>query len=291
MSSTTEQGPEAHPRHFALAATRRPGLRAGLSLGADAADPRRPSAKVRDIFLTVQGIPGITASPEGTSKYDHRPSCATSGHWSSARCGRPARAGAGGAGRDRHRALHQRVRPPAAGAGDRLRHRPAGRRTLRGFRGLGDLCLAASLPPGLPLGGGVPGLDHALRPAGLPWSSILTAGLMLAIMVVPIMTAICREIFAADPAAERGGRAGPGRHPLGDGPGGRPPLRRLRQVSAGDARAGPGDGGDHGGRAGACRRPASSTLNLISLDEHPRRSRRTSPTASRRPAASPVNGR
>ena len=51
--------------------------------------------------------------------------------------------------------------------------------------------------------------------------------IVLAVMVIPIITAICREVFLQTPAPPRGGRAGPRRDALGDDPDGRAAVRRA----------------------------------------------------------------
>ncbi len=58
--------------------------------------------------------------------------------------------------------------------------------------------------------------------------TILTASIVLAVMVIPIMTAICREVFLQTPQAPRRGRPRPGSHEMGDGAHGRAALRPLR---------------------------------------------------------------
>ena len=95
------------------------------------------------------------------------------------------------------------------------------------------------------------------RPSGTG-RTILTAGLVLAIMILPIITAISREVFAADPAPARGGRARPRRHPLGDDPAGGLPLRPLRHGLRRDARPRPRARRDDGRRDGALRPAAAS---------------------------------
>ena len=46
----------------------------------------------------------------------------------------------------------------------------------------------------------------------------MTAGLILAIMITPIITAVTREVFATVPAVAEGRAPTPGRDPLGDDP-------------------------------------------------------------------------
>ena len=64
-------------------------------------------------------------------------------------------------------------------------------------------------------------------PASATGRTILTAGIVLAIMILPIITAITREVFLQTPRCT-GGRARPRRDPLGDDPDGGLPLRTLR---------------------------------------------------------------
>ena len=51
---------------------------------------------------------------------------------------------------------------------------------------------------------------------GSSGTSLLTAGIVLAIMITPIITSITREVFITVPRNDKEGRAGPRRHPLGD---------------------------------------------------------------------------
>ncbi len=60
--------------------------------------------------------------------------------------------------------------------------------------------------------------DHPIAQSG---RSTLTVGVVLAVMILPIITAISREVFIADAAPARGGVAGARRHALGDDPPGR----------------------------------------------------------------------
>ena len=48
--------------------------------------------------------------------------------------------------------------------------------------------------------------------------TIFFVGIVLAIMVLPIVTALSREVFAQTPVTHKEARAGPRRHPLGDDP-------------------------------------------------------------------------
>ena len=55
-------------------------------------------------------------------------------------------------------------------------------------------------------------------PASGTGRTILTVAIVLAVMILPIITALSPGGVPADPAAARGGRPGPRRHPLGDDP-------------------------------------------------------------------------
>ena len=61
-------------------------------------------------------------------------------------------------------------------------------------------------------------LGDALRPPSASGRAFMTAGIILAIMITPIITSITREVIDTVPAAEREGALGPRRHPLGDDP-------------------------------------------------------------------------
>ena len=49
---------------------------------------------------------------------------------------------------------------------------------------------------------------------------MLTAALVLAVMILPIMTAVCREVFLQTPRLHEEAALALGRHPLGDDPDG-----------------------------------------------------------------------
>ena len=105
-------------------------------------------------------------------------------------------------------------------------------------------------------------------PASGTGRTILTAGLVLAIMILPIITAISREVFSQTPAPPRGGRARARRHALGDDPDGRLPLRPLRHGVRGDARPRSRARRDDGGRDG----PLGRRRDLVQpdLEQQPR---------------------
>ena len=56
-----------------------------------------------------------------------------------------------------------------------------------------------------------------------PGPSYFAAGLVVAFMIIPIVAAVTREVFAGDAAAATGGDPGPGRNALGRDPAGRDP--------------------------------------------------------------------
>ncbi|GMA35135.1 hypothetical protein GCM10025876_13390 [Demequina litorisediminis] len=63
----------------------------------------------------------------------------------------------------------------------------------------------------------------------------MSAGIVLAIMILPIITAVSREVFLQTPKPARGGRARHGCDPLGDDQDGRLPVRPLRHDRCDDA--------------------------------------------------------
>ena len=136
-----------------------------------------------------------------------------------------------------------------------------------------------------------PRLDPALRrrPASRG-GTIFFAGIVLAIMILPIITALSREVFAQTPADAQGGRAGPRRHPLGDDPHRGAAVRPARRDQRRDARPRPrarrdDRRADHPVHAGTRRR-----LDLVAVQRrrHLRLARspttRRSSTPRRRPA-------
>ena len=147
--------------------------------------------------------------------------------------------------------------PRGAGRPGRLRHRPAGRRALGRLRPLGRADPGAAAGHRSTSGStttSASSRSSRARPRS-PARPSLTAGVVLAIMILPIITAICREIFAADAPAPRGGRARAGRHPVGDDPLRGLPLRPLRHGLRGHARPGPRARRDDGRRDGALGQP------------------------------------
>ena len=55
-------------------------------------------------------------------------------------------------------------------------------------------------------------------PASATGRTMLVVGVVLAVMILPIITAVAREVFAQTPRRLQRGRAGAGRHALGDDP-------------------------------------------------------------------------
>ena len=78
--------------------------------------------------------------------------------------------------------------------------------------------------------------------------STLTVGVVLAVMILPIITAISREVFIQTPRLARRGVDRSRCHPLGDDPPGGDPLRSLGRDLRGDARPRSSARRDDGGR-------------------------------------------
>ena len=74
---------------------------------------------------------------------------------------------------------------------------------------------------------------------GVAQGTVFLAAIVLAIMILPIITAISREVFAQTPRAQHRGRAGARRDPLGDDPHRGPAVRPARRDQRVDARPGP----------------------------------------------------
>ena len=133
-------------------------------------------------------------------------------------------------GRDR-----DRDRRPARGRG-RAVHQPLSRRAGSPSRSATSIDLLAAIPSviyGLwgiaVLGPASVGLQQWLEdnlgfipffkgPASATGRTMLVAGLVLAVMILPIITAVTREVFAQTPRRCRGGRARARRDALGDDP-------------------------------------------------------------------------
>ena len=111
-----------------------------------------------------------------------------------------ARAGHRRADRDRDRAVHLALRAATPRVGARLHHRPARRGAVGGLRTLGRQRAGLRDSAGLRVARREPRLDPAVRrPASGTGRTILTAAIVLAVMVLPIITAICREVFLQTP--------------------------------------------------------------------------------------------
>ena len=87
-------------------------------------------------------------------------------------------------------------------------------------------------------------------PASGTGRTILTVAVVLAVMILPIVTALSPRGVPADSAAARGGRAGPRRHPLGDDPDGGAAVRPAGHHLRRHAGSGPGPRRDDGRRHG-----------------------------------------
>ena len=64
-------------------------------------------------------------------------------------------------------------------------------------------------------------------PASATGRTILTAGIVLAVMILPIMTAVCREVFLQTPTLHEEAALRARRHPLGDDPDGGAAVRHA----------------------------------------------------------------
>ena len=69
--------------------------------------------------------------------------------------------------------------------------------------------------------------------------TIFTAGIVLAVMILPIITAVTREVFMQTPQRPDRGGAGAGRHPLGGRQDDRAAVRAVRLHQRRDAGPGP----------------------------------------------------
>ena len=164
----------------------------------------------------------VSPSDAATSTPRSPRSWATSGRWSSARCWPSAIA------LDRRRAVRDR----RSRCSSRTTRRAGSPRSLAYMIDL--LAAVPSVVFGLWGGrflGALPAAGSTSGCTSTSASSRSSAGppsptggrcsppaIVLAIMILPIITAISREVFAADPAPARGGGAGPRCHPLGDDP-------------------------------------------------------------------------
>ena len=78
----------------------------------------------------------------------------------------------------------------------------------------------------------------------LPGPSYFAAGVILAVMIVPIVSAVTREVFASTPTPPARGRPGPGRDPLGRRPDRHAADRPGGTAGRGRPRTRPSDGRD-----------------------------------------------
>ncbi len=111
--------------------------------------------------------------------------------------------------------------------------------------------------------------------------TMLVAGLVLGVMILPIVTAVARAVFTQTPAPAAGGRAGAGRDPLGDDPPDRPALRALGDHQRRDARPRARARGDDGRRdppLGLGRRHLQPDRLRQPVDDRRATSRSTSPS-------------
>ena len=120
--------------------------------------------------------------------------------------------------------------------------------------------------------------------------TIFNGGIVLAIMILPIITAISRDVFDRTPRAERRGGLGAGLDPVGDDPVGGAALRPTGRHPRRDARSGPGarrDDRDHPDPVQVGRRIAVHVLDLqrwrdVRLQDREQRGRVQQPHADRR---------
>ena len=155
--------------------------------------------------------------------------------------------------RDRHRAVHQPLRAAVKRRSGGVRRRPAGRRTFGRLRTVGwslpgPLPAASSRLDGRPTSTSCRSSQPPPSPNG---RSLFTAGVVLAIMILPIITAISREVFAQTPRLHEEAALALGatrwemiRYSVF-------PYARSRHGVRCDARPGPGARRDHGRGDGA----------------------------------------
>ena len=147
-----------------------------------------------------------------------------------------------GAGERRHRALHQRARAPSPAQARDLhrrsprrdpvdRVRPLGVHGVRARRCTRHTSTSATPSRKVPILGRVFG-------GPTQGASFMTAGIVLAVMILPIVTAISREVLSTTvPQRRQERRARDGRDALGDAAHVRVPARPQRTGGRVDARA------------------------------------------------------
>ena len=130
-----------------------------------------------------------------------------------------------GAGQHRHRAVRHRDRAAAARASRSSTWSTCSPRSRRSSTGSGrSSCSRRTRWPtstrasptatsGIPIIG-----DAHRRSRARPGSSYMTAGLIVAIMITPIITSITREVFATTPRVAQGSGVRHGRDAVGDDP-------------------------------------------------------------------------
>ena len=85
-------------------------------------------------------------------------------------------------------------------------------------------------------------------PASVTGRTMFTIGIVLALMILPIVSAVAREVFTQTPKKLQEGATGARRDPLGDDPDDRPAVRQVGADQRLDARTGAGAGRDDGRR-------------------------------------------
>ena len=116
--------------------------------------------------------------------------------------------------------------------------------------------------------------------------SIFIAGIVVALMVLPIITAIVREVFSQTPPGEKEAALALGRHAVGDDPHRRAPLRPGRHHRRLDAR--PRSGARRDDRRRAAAAPGARGVDQDPAERRRHRVRASSPTG---PAPTPSRSR
>ena len=158
-----------------------------------------------------------------------------------------------GAGLDRDRALPQRARARRGSRHGRRAHRDAGGDPERDHRPLGDPRARPVRPEhARAVPGQLPRLDCRSSRATHHTGGLLPAMIVLTIMIIPISSAVCRELFLTVPTRPEGGRVRARPDALGDGARRHPPVHARRGRRGDPARPGTrarrGDRGHAGDR-------------------------------------------